>query len=255
MSRHAQQAVDEYFDVLLAEAEPEPEPQTAVPVHQARVADLLERAQAQSLTPEPEQAQPEPAVVERATPVAPPRPEATPVRVEPEAETERKLEVPTEPVLPRAHWRDDLGDEFQCLYFKVAGLTLAVPLQMLGGIKRVAERTKLPGQPPWMLGVQSDPQAQYYVVDSGRWLLPDRPRAQMPDYQYLVQLGESRWCLACESLVNAEPLKQAEVKWRNDTDQRRFMAGIVKKRMCVVLDVPELVSLLDAGLDINLQES
>ncbi|GAA4874592.1 chemotaxis protein CheW [Ferrimonas pelagia] len=242
MSRDAQQAVDDYFDVLLTAPE-------APTLHQARVGALLEKArqqQADGWAPQAAETDGFPASAPVVVEMAQPAPEQP---LAPSVESAPALRPVAE------DWRAQLDSEFPCLYFKVAGLTLAVPLQLLGGIKRVASRSKLPGQPSWMLGVQTERDERYYVVDSARWLMPDRSAAETPDYQYLVQLGDSRWTLACEALVNAEPLSKDEVNWRKPEDKRRYLAGVVRKRMCVVLDVPELVDLLDAGLDINLKES
>ncbi len=150
----------------------------------------------------------------------------------------------------------ELGNEFQCLYFSVAGILVAVPLQQLGGIRPLVECTKVPGQPDWMIGQRFQDNARTFVVDTCRWLMPERHEQliEQVHYQYLVKLGNSRWSLACEALVDAKPLQRSEIRWRKETDKRRYLAGIVKEKMCVVLDVPELIQLLDAGLDSKLKE-
>lgn len=276
MSHIAKQAVDEYFDVLLTKPEPEPRlkavQETKAPVaevaesppeHQVKVAKLLAQAQQQALVdtevvpePEPPKAAPKPVHQVKAEAVV--KPVSKPVKAAPVVPIQQQANEAAVEEQPKTMagagpvaWLDELGQEFQCLYFKVAGLVLAVPLQLLGGIKQVNELSKLPGQPGWLLGQQIEREQAIYAVDSCRWLMPDRYQqlADNIDYQYLVQLGSSRYAFACEELIDAEPLTKQEVKWRQQGDKRRYLAGIVKEKMCVVLDVPELIGLLDAGLD------
>ncbi|MBY6018263.1 chemotaxis protein CheW [Halomonas denitrificans] len=233
MSRVAQQAVTDYFDVLLTEPDP---------VHNAGLQALLDRSHAAAEAPQPEpQAVVEVAPVEVAEAVIPaPKPQPEPV---------------TESLVTEPDWRDSLEARFQCLYFKVAGLTVAVPLQLLGGIKRVGQLNQLPGSAPWLMGVQVEQGCSLQVVDSARWLMPDKAKTA-PEYRYMVQLGGSNWALACDTLVNAEPLEKTQVKWRQpDTGTQGYLAGIVRERMCVVLDVPATISLLEAGKDISVKES
>ncbi|ADN75268.1 CheW protein [Ferrimonas balearica DSM 9799] len=236
MSRVAQQAVTDYFDVLLTEPDP---------VQNAGLQALLDRSHAAAEAPQPEpQAVVEVAPVEVAevpeVAISAPKPQPEPVTAS----------LATEP-----DWRDSLEARFQCLFFKVAGLTVAVPLQLLGGIKRVGQLSQLPGSAPWLMGVQVEQGRSLQVVDSARWLMPEKAKAAS-NYRYMVQLGGSNWALACDTLVNAEPLEQTQVKWRQpDTGTQRYLAGIVRERMCVVLDVPATISLLEAGKDISVKES
>nr|WP_250885581.1 chemotaxis protein CheW [Shewanella jiangmenensis] len=147
--------------------------------------------------------------------------------------------------------QEQLDDEFQVLFFKVAGLTLAVPLVSLGGIVRVERINHIFGRPSWFLGVQTHRDAQLNLVDTCAWVMPekyDEKLAQSVNYQYLVLLEDSNWGLACESLVNAVRIKQSEVNWRTSAGKRPWLAGVVKEQMCGILNVTALIQLLDAGL-------
>lgn len=235
MSRVAQQAVSDYFDVLLSD----PDPVQTAGLNALLARSQTHEAEAPEPTPEPVKAEP---VVVAAPKVAEPIPAAAPHIAEaPASSTD-------------VDWQDSLEERFQCLYFKVGGLTVAVPLQLLGGIKRVGQLSQLPGSAPWMMGVQTENGASLQVVDSARWLMPERAKTE-PNYRYMVQLGGSPWALACDTLVNAEPLDKAQVQWRQPSADKRYLAGIVRERMCVVLDVPATISLLEAGKDISVKES
>ena len=144
-----------------------------------------------------------------------------------------------------------LDDEFQVLFFKVAGLTLAVPLVSLGGIVKVERINHIIGRPSWFLGVQTHREEQLNLVDTCAWVMPEKytdKLAQSVNYQYLVLLEGSNWGLTCESLVNAVKINKSQVNWRSKAGKRPWLAGVVKEQMCGILHVQALVEMLDAGL-------
>lgn len=146
---------------------------------------------------------------------------------------------------------DKLDEEFQVLFFNVAGLTLAVPLVSLGGIVNLEKVTSLIGRPDWYLGVQQYREAQLNVVDTCAWVMPekyDEALAQTVNYQYVVVLEDSHWGLGCESLVNTISIKKSEVNWRSQAGKRPWLAGVVKEQMCGILNVEALVQMLSAGM-------
>jgi purine-binding chemotaxis protein CheW len=144
-----------------------------------------------------------------------------------------------------------LDDEFQVLFFNVAGLTLAVPLVSLGGIVKIERISHIIGRPNWFKGVQTHRDAKLNVVDTCAWVMPEKysqELAESIDYQYLVLLEDSEWGLACESLVNAVKINKSHVNWRNKPGKRPWLAGVVKEQMCGILHVQALIEMLDAGL-------
>ncbi|MAD74918.1 MAG: chemotaxis protein CheW [Rheinheimera sp.] len=143
---------------------------------------------------------------------------------------------------------------FQALFFNVAGLKLAVPLTELGGIHQLSETNSLFGKPAWFKGVMLYRQQKISVVDSARWVMPekyDQVMQQKLNYQYVIMLGTSNWGLACETLINTFSLEQDEVKWRETDGKRPWMAGLIKKHMCALVDVDAMINLLNRGQDIN----
>jgi purine-binding chemotaxis protein CheW len=144
-----------------------------------------------------------------------------------------------------------LDDEFQVLFFKIAGLTLAVPLVSLGGIIKIDKINHLIGRPSWFMGVQTHRDSNINVVDTCAWVMPDKyskELAQTVDYQFLVMLEDSQWGLTCESLVNAVKIDKSHVNWREKPGKRPWLAGVVKQQMCGILNVQALINMLDAGL-------
>ena len=146
---------------------------------------------------------------------------------------------------------DSLDDEFQVLFFKVAGLTLAVPLVSLGGIVKLERVNHIMGRPDWYKGVQAHRGTQLNVVDTCAWVMPekyDSRLAETVNYQYVVLLEDSNWGLACESLVNSVKINKSAINWRSNVGKRPWLAGVVREQMCGILHVAALIELLNSGL-------
>jgi len=168
-----------------------------------------------------------------------------------EQELELKTQLGEIPPKVTKDLLETLDDEFQVLFFKVAGLTLAVPLVSLGGIVKIERINHIMGRPAWYKGVQTYRDTQLNVVDTGAWVMPekyDKALAESVNYQYVVLLEDSNWGLTCESLVNAVRITKSEVNWRSKAGKRPWLAGVVKEQMCGILHVQALIELLNSGL-------
>jgi len=140
--------------------------------------------------------------------------------------------------------------DFQALYFDVAGLTIAVPLIELGGIHQIEKTTALMGKPDWFKGVMIHRDKKINVVDTALWVMPEKCDANMKEslnYQYIIMLKDSAWGLMAENLVDTVTLNQEQVKWSDSLSKRPWLAGLVKDKMCALLDVDSLIELLNEG--------
>ena len=159
----------------------------------------------------------------------------------------------TEPLLtsPNSGANERPAEAFQALFFKVAGLTMAVPLTQLGGIHNITERNHLPGKPEWFDGVMVHRDDRFNAVNTALWVMPERyDQVQSElDYQYLILLENSPWGLMCDKLVNTETLQPDDVKWSTQSNKRRWLAGLVKEKKCALIDVNEMIDLLNQGQD------
>ena len=169
------------------------------------------------------------------------------------APVEKQVEavVPPETVIVEKDYRQG---RFQALFFDIAGLKVAVPLKELGGIHQMGAVNSLFGKPAWFKGVMLYREQKISLVDTARWVMPekyDQNLQQKLNYQYVIMLGASSWGLCCEALVNTYVLEQDDVKWREAEGKRPWMAGLIKKHMCVLLDVDAMIDLLNRGLDIS----
>ncbi|MDX1302332.1 chemotaxis protein CheW [Photobacterium sp.] len=155
---------------------------------------------------------------------------------------------------PPEQWRK-LGSEqaFQALFFEVNGVTFAVALNELGGIHQMGELNHLLGRPAWYLGLLTNREKQFDVVDTACWVMPEKLGTDeyQENYRYIVMLGESKWGLACDKLHGTETLTEQSVRWREKAGKRPWLAGMVKEKMCALIHVNALISMLNEGLDVK----
>jgi len=165
-------------------------------------------------------------------------------RVQPSSTPTKSAELETEPVPTPVSWADSA---FECLLFEVAGLTLAVPLQALGSIYPFVadELTPLFGQPDWFIGILSTQQTTLKVLETARWVMPERYTAEMRDnLKYVISINGYDWGLAVDAVHEAIRLEPGQVKWRTQRAQRAWLAGTVIDHMCALLDVEVLAQLI-----------
>jgi purine-binding chemotaxis protein CheW len=142
------------------------------------------------------------------------------------------------------------AEPFECLLFDVAGLTLAVPLVCLGSIYSLAgqELTPLFGQPEWFLGILPSQAGNLKVLDTARWVMPDRYRDDFRQgLQYVISVQGYEWGLAVHQVSRSLRLDPNEIKWRSHRGQRPWLAGTVIEHMCALLDVSQLAELIASG--------
>ncbi|MDN4545067.1 CheW domain-containing protein [Pseudomonas sp. C32] len=142
------------------------------------------------------------------------------------------------------------AEPFECLLFDVAGLTLAVPLVCLGSIYSLAghELTPLFGQPEWFLGILPSQAGNLKVLDTARWVMPDRYRDDFKQgLQYVISVQGYEWGLAVHQVSRSLRLDPNEIKWRSHRGQRPWLAGTVIEHMCALLDVTSLAELIASG--------
>lgn len=169
--------------------------------------------------------------------------------VPPVAEVHRPPSITPPPVENdgRPTWA---AESFECLLFDVAGLTLAVPLVCLGSIYSLEgqELTPLFGQPEWFLGILPSQAGNLKVLDTARWVMPDRYRDDFRQgLQYVISVQGYEWGLAVHQVSRSLRLDPNEIKWRSHRGQRPWLAGTVIEHMCALLDVAELAELIASG--------
>ncbi|EPE37700.1 hypothetical protein CF66_2263 [Candidatus Photodesmus katoptron] len=152
-------------------------------------------------------------------------------------------------------------NNFPVLYFKVNGITLAVPLDELGGIYPIGKLNRVIGTPNWYLGVQVSKNIKLDVVDtakllnlSSRKLTCSNNKELKYQYRYIMMLGDSVWCLASSRLESNEILDTSKVSWYQKSGKLPWIAGILKEKMCALIYVDPLVSMLNLKKEIKARD-
>ena len=257
-----QQALQSYLDALLQDAAVELEQELSLDEFEAAVIEEQVR-DARRVEAKPVLSKPL-ALAEAAPRVLPTielrMPEVPPVVEVPVAPAEPEVEVRVEQALapaaaPSVDGRPSWAEEsFECLLFDVAGLTLAVPLVCLGTIHPLAgtELTPLFGQPDWFLGILPGQEGNLKVLDTARWVMPERYREDFREgLQYVISVQGYEWGLAVHQVSRSIRLEPSEIKWRTQRSQRPWLAGTVIEHMCALLDVSALAELIASGATRN----
>lgn len=148
----------------------------------------------------------------------------------------------------RPEWAQDA---FQCLLFRVAGLTLALPLARLSGVLpwENAAVAPMPNHQPWFLGLREHLGRRVRLIDVAQVVLPEDRRAALapPDGGRLgkvILIGDGGWGLACDAVAEVITLAPDAVKWRSQAGSRPWLAGTVIKEMCALIDTDAFAAML-----------
>lgn len=162
---------------------------------------------------------------------------------------ETDVDVQVEALLP-----DWCNAPFQALLFKVAGLTMAVPLVELNGVVEWKDDvTEMPGHAEHYMGILNHLGKSVPVIDTARLVLPpdklsslagDNPRERV---SRIVLIDEGRWGLACDEVQQVITLQPDDVRWRSNRTKRAWLLGTVIDHMCALLDAPGFSKILANG--------
>lgn len=160
-------------------------------------------------------------------------------------EVETVAEQKTESVIP-----DWAQTRFQCLLFKVSGLSLAVPLVKLNSVIPWDENiAQTPNQTQWYLGLIQHLKNQIKVIDTALLVMPENRRNQIEADQkkrlsHILLVDDYKWGLACDSIGDVIWLTQDEVKWRKNKTSRAWLSGTSLEHLCAIMDTEVFAQML-----------
>ena len=141
---------------------------------------------------------------------------------------------------------------FQCLLFKVWGLTLSVPLVKLYGVLTWPENlTPVFGHAEWFIGLARNQEQNIQVMDTAHLVLPPHKLAELKtlqerDFHNIILIDEGRCGLACDEIGQVITLRAPDVQWRGAEGKRPWLAGTVRQHMCALLEVDEFIRMIRA---------
>ncbi len=142
---------------------------------------------------------------------------------------------------------DSLPERFQVLLCEVAGLNIAIPLLELGGIHKLTKISPIAGKPAWFKGILIKGDEKYNCIDAAKWIMPERYTPEMAEtinYKFAIQLGKTPFVLCCESIHTTLDLTKTDVKWLNQEKKRPWLAGLIKEKMCALIDGTKMIELV-----------
>lgn len=178
------------------------------------------------------------------------------VKVEPVIEVVQAQSVEIETSVPEPQPQQSPVPEwaeqrFQCLLFKVSGLSLAVPLVKLNSVIAWDENiTETPNRTDWYLGLIQHLQKQVKVIDTALLVLPENRRdalkqASADRLGHILLVDDFKWGLACESIGDVVWLTKDEVKWRQNKQTRPWLAGTSLQHLCAIMDTDVFADMLN----------
>jgi purine-binding chemotaxis protein CheW len=148
--------------------------------------------------------------------------------------------APVKTVLPQ--WAEG---PFQVLQFEAGGGQLSIPLVCMRNIIRLeGELTKLPGHPPWHLGLLMVRGEKIGVVDLARLLAPHAPPRTQPVAGFVLILGDGQWGLACERIGKARNIFPDAVRWRKEGARAPYIHGVISDTLTPLLNTDDVLKTL-----------
>lgn len=139
-------------------------------------------------------------------------------------------------------------EPFQCLIFRVGDITIATPLLALDNIiKWETELTPMPFQPDWHLGVLQNRDDKIVVVDTAKLLMLDNSQDSVVTRKagsHILIIGDHHYGVVCDSLAKPMFLHKEDVHWSIKHDDRPWMAGTIKEKLTILLDIDELLQII-----------
>jgi len=151
-----------------------------------------------------------------------------------------------EPIIP--DWAET---RFQCLLFKVSGLSLAVPLVKLNSVIPWDENiTITPNQTEWYLGLIQHLNNQIKVIDTALLVMPENRRDKIEAdttkrLSHILLVDDYKWGLACDSIGDVIWLTKDDVKWRKDKSSRAWLSGTSLEHLCAIMDTEVFAEMLN----------
>jgi len=242
-----QQAIADYLDALLEDVSDEASAEPVVVLKEAQPITLGLEQLIEAIPETPDEARVDVEVIEAEAIVI--EPVVVPV-IESVIEA---AEAPVEqPILLSESIVPERGAEpFQCLLFKVAGLTLAVPLIKLKSVMPWSERiVETPNQTEWYLGLVQNHGTNVKVIDTALMVLPENRRALLSEtledrFSHILLVNDGQWGLACESIGDVIWLSTDKVKWRKNKIRRPWLAGTALDYLCALMDTDAFATMLN----------
>ena len=129
---------------------------------------------------------------------------------------------------------------FRVLLFRIGGYRFALPLVLMRSVAPIdIEPSRLPGRPPWQLGIMPSRGQAVMLVELGGLIGVE---ARCHALRYALVIGDGDLALACDEVEQAVLVEKTGVRWSTRRQQRTWLAGLLVEQMCLLLDGEALAS-------------
>jgi purine-binding chemotaxis protein CheW len=135
-----------------------------------------------------------------------------------------------------------------CILLDLQGLKLAVPLERVEGALQLESLTLTLEGPDWILGRFGEEPARTWLVDTGKWLIPERYKPENSNYAEVIILQGRRWAIACDELIKSVRIDTAQINWHRDKRHRPWLLGTYMPERCAILDIDQLLPEFEATI-------
>lgn len=138
--------------------------------------------------------------------------------------------------------KDSLSNKFQVLLCGISNMNIAIPLVELGGIHQISTLSHTAKQAKWCAGVFLKDSEKYTCIDARAWLRPSKLDDEpIGDYKFGLQLGKTSFLLCCNSIDDTIELSKDDINWRENQNNQPWLAGLITKEMCALIDGAHMV--------------
>mgnify|MGYP000223321724 CR=1 FL=1 len=142
------------------------------------------------------------------------------------------------------NWR---ASSFKALLFDVQGLQIAIPSHQLSAILTLEKDKLSPSKQKsnWFLGGYKQDQKTIQLVETSRIILPTDYQSKISSTNFIITITGQKWGLSCDKVNKVISISPDEVKWRQQSASRMWLAGTALKKNCSILNIEALVKQLE----------
>lgn len=143
---------------------------------------------------------------------------------------------------------------FKTLFLEIDGMELAIPMEAMSGIRKYPDQLNQQSDSvPWIDGTLQLEETTMQVVNARKLFLLSNnreidPQEQLKKPEFIVQMGDGKWGLACHSADRATMLEPDQVRWSGSERRRPWLLGMIKKHLSVLLDGDEFIKYLNESI-------
>jgi len=139
-------------------------------------------------------------------------------------------------------------EPFEALLIDIQGLQIAIPTHYISGIvtwphKTSPEKTH---SPDWYIADYKQAHQTIRVVNTSQIIFPSDYSHTHNSADFIIVIADEKWGLSCNKVNNITTLSPDIVTWRENPGQRAWLAGVIPKQNCSILNIDALIQKLES---------